>query len=69
MALARGGKQRRPGLTIEGVGEGFRKEVFSELGLGDDDGEVAGGQPEEPPSSRRGRMVGVVPAGALPTRF
>lgn len=45
------GSQRKPGLTVEGVGEGFLKEVSSELGLGDDDGEVPGGEPEGPPFS------------------
>ena len=50
-ALASSGNQRRPGLTVEGGEEGFLKEVSSELGLGDDDGEVPGGEAGGPPFS------------------
>lgn len=39
--------------------------MFSELGLGDDDGEAPGGEPEEPPFSWRGKMVREVPAVAV----
>lgn len=41
-ASASGGNQRRLGLTLEGVEKGFLKQVSSELGLRNDDREVAG---------------------------
>lgn len=44
-ALVNGGNQRRPGLTVRGVEEGFLEEEYSELDLRDDGGEMPGGEP------------------------